>query len=143
MLIFKIKKFKLIANICSDFGALPNCGEVDLAAHDKVAVTVEDGRLKPDKEWLHLIWFVHFFIGCYFIMRGGVEMKELVGRNFIFGEVLDDNFKGRRCLKIKGLIDKSASVSVKNPTRRNTYGSMDIIECLEYTFVCVVFGCLN
>ena len=67
-------KLKLIAKVHSDFGALPNCGEVDLAAHDKVASVVEDGRLKLDKDWLHLIWLLHWFISCYFMMRRGLEM---------------------------------------------------------------------
>ena len=62
--------FKKNSNICSDFDALLNRGEVDLASHDKVSAAVEYVLLKPYKEGFCLIWIVHWFIGCYLMVRG-------------------------------------------------------------------------
>ena len=55
-----------------------------------------------------------------------------------FSVVTEGKFSGRCCVKIKGLLDKSSKVTVQNPVRRETDGSMVIVACVKKPNVCLI-----
>ena len=72
------------------------------------------------------------------MLRGGKEQASLLWSNFRFSTVTSGKFIGRRKLEIVNLQDKTMSVSVKNPTRRDSTG-MDVVECTKNINTCVVY----
>ena len=72
------KRFEKIAKKRLDFGAKPNCGKTDMSVHEKVDAALQDYCLQPETNFQHLLWLVHWFLGCYFMLRGGIEHIELV-----------------------------------------------------------------
>ena len=132
------KRFAEIAKERLDFGSLPNRGEVDPNAHDKVLKAFEDKRLKPDTNWTHLMYVLNWFIGTYFMLLGEMEHVDLVWGMFDIFTTTEGEYAGREALNIKGLNDKSHHVSVKNPVRRMNNGNWYIIACPEQPLTCVV-----
>ena len=131
-------KFAKIAKTRPDFGSLPHRSAIDMASYEKIDEAIKANRIMPYSNYDDMILLINFLVGVSFMLRGGKEHATLAWSNFRLSTVTEGKYVGRMKLEIVHLQDKSMSVSVRHPTRRDNTGCLDVVACSENKNTCVV-----